>query len=136
MQTSRFLRAGVFALIVATTACGGREGEEAGQQDAAQAPSRRDAPEPRSRLDPAPKAPAPAPAPDAAAGTESQKALRFDMTQDGEAQTAETFEAWMDEKGVRVAEGAEADVGSDKPAAGSGTSVTAEQRKAMETGND
>lgn len=31
--------------------------------------------------------------------------LRFDMTQGGEAQTAENFEQWMDAQGVRVAEG-------------------------------
>lgn len=41
----------------------------------------------------------------AQAGSAPAEPLRFDMTQDGEAQTAERFEQWMDEQGVRVAEG-------------------------------
>lgn len=41
------------------------------------------------------------------AAPEPKEPLRFDMTQGGEAQTAEKFEQWMDEQGVRVAEGSE-----------------------------
>ena len=33
--------------------------------------------------------------------------LRFDMTQNGKAQTAEQFDAWMREQGVRVVESAD-----------------------------
>jgi hypothetical protein len=42
----------------------------------------------------------------AAVAPAQNEPLRFDMTQDGEAQTAEKFEEWMDAQGVRVAEGA------------------------------
>jgi hypothetical protein len=61
-----------------------------------------------------------------AAAPEPKQALRFDMTQDGEAQTAEKFETWMDEQGVRVAEGTEGEAAAGATEVGAEVKAKAE----------
>lgn len=56
-----------------------------------------------------PSAAKPAVAPDAPPATENQEPeLRFDMTQDGKQMSADQFDSWLDERGVKVASGAAA----------------------------
>ncbi len=134
----------LFALVAvsASTGCS-RPGEpDAGEKDAPEASAaaetgaaqKRDAKRQATPpADPVPDADAqvaiaPAPAP--------KEPLRFDMTQDGQAQTAEKFDAWMDAQGVRVAEGADAEAGpvtgtasAGGTAAGTKVQATAEETR-------
>lgn len=128
----------LFALVAvsASTGCS-RPGEpDAGEKDAPEANAAETGAAPKRDAkwqatppaDPVPDADAqvanaPAPAP--------KEPLRFDMTQDGQAQTAEKFDAWMDAQGVRVAEGADAEAGpvtgtASGTAAGTRAQATAE----------
>lgn len=85
------------AVVLAASACKPKEAPEP------QAPAQATAG--HAKRKPAPK---PArPAPDTPVG--QRPALRFDMTQDGQPQTADKFEAWMGEQGLRVAKGASSD---------------------------
>lgn len=112
----------LFALAgsVVVTGCD-RSGDTETKAEAAAEPA------PRAQ---APKQSAKTKAEPAAAATpmapEPKQALRFDMTQGGEAQTAEKFETWMDEQGVRVAEGAEGEAAAGATEAGAEVKATAE----------
>ena len=65
------------------------------------------------KAQPKPAAPQPQGATLADAAAEPKPELRFEMTQDGEAQTAEKFEEWMDQQGLRVADGPEGAAATD-----------------------
>ena len=80
--------------------------EADGQAEVAKKPAA-----PRAQPKPAAPKPEGATVGDAAADPKSE--LRFEMTQDGEAQTAEKFEEWMDQQGLRVAEGPEGMAAAD-----------------------
>lgn len=90
----------VLPAMLAVAGCRDRDaGEEAEAAREQPAESRPAKPSPR-------RAASPAPAAETAAQDAERPALRFDMTsQDGEVQTAEDFDAWMQAQGVRVAEG-------------------------------
>lgn len=102
----RFAKSGLLMVLgIGLAACSGEK--EAGEGGA----SKEQAPAPAKAAKQAEREPA-APAPeaevaDATAGPER----RFDMTQGGEAQTAEQFEAWMEDQRIRVADGGQAEKG-------------------------
>lgn len=114
MRTLTLLTSALF-VAMASTSCGRAEDAEADTASGRQASEPREAAATPKRSDR--RKPEAKQAPDATraqdtvasqAAPEPKAPLRFDMTQDGKAQTAEHFEAWMDEQGVRVAEGADA----------------------------
>lgn len=55
------------------------------------------------------------------AAADDSEQLRFDMTQDGEPQTADKFDQWMEEQGVQIATGDMKDVPAKKADAAAGT---------------
>lgn len=104
---------------VLTAGCGeDKDGNGANRADTAAPAETRKAREAQSagqadRSAPAPATPPAATAVAADASPDPKPEMRFDMTQDGEAQTAEQFDAWMHAQGVQVAEGAKEDSGDD-----------------------
>lgn len=107
-----------FAVAFALAACDGASDSETAANAHPEADAQAAQTAPRTRAEkPGPETDAVPMAGDTAAATdpattqasgEPKEPLRFDMTRGGEAQTAEQFEAWMDEQGVRVAEGDDA----------------------------
>lgn len=100
----RFARSGLLMVLgIALVACSGEKetGEGGASKEQAQEPAKA-----ARQSEPEPAAPAPE---TGVADATAEPERRFDMTQGGEAQTAEKFETWMEDQGIRVADGEQAE---------------------------